>query len=275
MGLPRSQRPNLEVRVVAVLIILVLVLAFIALYVYPNFTDQDFAWTIKPSTTAILIGLGYMAGALFFVRVITARKWQYVQAGFLPITMFTIFMIAATFLHWNRFHQGTVIFILWTVIYLATPLLVPWLWWRNRGRDTHAPDEKDWLFPSRMRQAAIAGGAVGLALALVAFIWPSLLISITPWSLTELTARVMAGWFALAFATTLSIGRDGRWSAVRFLMQSFIFGQALALLAMPRMWSDLDPAHPMTYVFVGGLVVALVGLVILYVVIERRSRRVS
>src|SRR5512141_2236890 len=101
-----SQQPNLEVRIVGAVILAVLILAFIALYIFPDNTDVDFAWTIKPATTAILIGEGYLAGGLFFLRVITGKKWQHFQTGFLPITAFTVCMLAATLLHWSRFHQG-------------------------------------------------------------------------------------------------------------------------------------------------------------------------
>jgi len=266
----RSQKPNLEVRLVAFAVILILVVAFVALYIFPENTDQNFAWTIKPSTTAILIGLGYLAGALFFVRVLTTSKWQRVQLGFLPITAFTVFMIIATFLHWGRFHQGTFVFIVWTAVYIITPVLVPLLWWRNRRNDPHTPDERDWLFPRWMSLAATIIGALGLLACLAAFIWPALIISISPWTLTELTGRVMAGWFGLAFGTIFMMGRDGRWSAVRFLIQSFIFGQALALVALPRIWSDLNPALPMRYVFVAGLVAAPVGLLAFYLLVELR-----
>jgi hypothetical protein len=92
-------QPTLETRIIGALVVLVLLLAFVALYIYPEYTSVDFAWTIKPNTTAILIGEGYLAGALFFVRVVMGSRWQSVGAGVLPITSFTIVMMAATLLH--------------------------------------------------------------------------------------------------------------------------------------------------------------------------------
>jgi hypothetical protein len=275
MNVTTDERPGLETRIVGGVVIIVLLLAVIALYVFPDNTAQDFAWTIKPRTTAILIGEGYLAGAVFFVRVITGKKWQRVQTGFLPITVFTISMLAATLLHWDRFHQGTFIFYFWTVIYAITPLLVPFLWWRNRARDTHTPEEKDVLFSMPVRWALGGVGAAGVLLALAAFIWPAIYITITPWKLTELTARIFAGWSLLSFCTVLSVARDGRWSATRLLLQSVVVGQVLTLLSLPRMWNDLDPAKFMTYVFVGGLATALVVIVLLYLWLERKSRRVA
>lgn len=84
-----------------------------------------------------------------------------------------------------------------------------------------------------------------------------------------------AGWGILASGTLIASGRDGRWSAMRTLLQAFILGQALMVLAVPRIWGDLDPAMPMSYVFVGGLAAALLGLSLVYVWVERHSRAMS
>jgi hypothetical protein len=46
----------------------------------------------------------------------------------------------------------------------------------------------------------------------------------------------------------------------------------LTLLALPRMWADFNPTHPMTFVYAGGLAAALIGLVTIYIWAERRIR---
>src|SRR5512140_328727 len=120
-----SDHITAETPVIDAAVIIVLLLAFVALYIAPQHTDQYFAWTILPPTSAMLIGAGYTAGAYFFLRVVTERKWHRVQAGFLAITAFTICMLAAALLHWSRFHQGALNFYLWTIIYILTPFLVP------------------------------------------------------------------------------------------------------------------------------------------------------
>lgn len=266
---------TLETRVAGGVVILVLLLAFPALYVEPDHTDLNFSWTLLPRTSAILIGAGYTAGAYFFARLIAEKKWHRLQAGFLPITAFTICMFAATLLHWSRFHQGTFLFYLWTAIYAATPILVPFLWWRNRASASLELEEIDLRFPSPVRWTLGGLSAVGALLFLLAFIQPSLLISATPWKLTELTARVFSGWSMLTSLTIVSIAADGRWSAARILLQSAAVGLALTLLALPRMWNDLDPTNPMIYVFIAGLGVALVTLIVIHIWVDRRIQRRS
>jgi uncharacterized integral membrane protein len=124
----KDDRIHTFTRIVSASIIVVLLLAILVLYVETSHTDLHFAWTIQPPSSAILIGAGYSAGAFFFARLLGQKKWHRVQAGFLPITAFTIFMLAATVLHWGRFHHGTFAFYLWTAIYIVTPFLVPIIW---------------------------------------------------------------------------------------------------------------------------------------------------
>ena len=267
--------PTLETRIVGALVILVLLLAVVSLYFFPTDTAQYFAWTIQPPTTAILVGEGYLAGAYFFARVITTRKWHTVQAGFLPITLFTLAMLGATLLHWGRFHQGTFIFYFWVVIYAVTPLLVPFLWWRNRPHTPSAPEAHELVFSLGLRRGLALLGSAGLLLGLSGFLFPAVYIAITPWKLSELTARIFAGWSLLASLTVVTSAQAGRWSAVRILLQAFGVGQVLTLLALPRIWGDLNFAHPMSYGFVAGLGLALTGLTAGYAWLERKSRLVQ
>lgn len=273
MDAPGDDKIRVATRVAGALVIVVLLLAFLALYIEPDHTDQDFAWTILPRTSAILIGAGYTAGAYFFARVVTEKKWHRVQAGFLPITVFTVCMLAATLLHWGRFHQGAVAFYLWFIIYVITPLLVPFLWWQNRASASHELEAADVRLSPRIRTVLGIGAGLGILAFIVAFIQPSILISLAAWKLTPLTARVFSGWSILTLATVISIAADGRWSATRYLVQSAMVGLGLTLLALPRIWGDLDQSSPMTFIFVAGVGLTLVAFVGLHVRLDGNVRR--
>jgi len=268
----RTDHISIDTRIVGGLVIVVLLLAVTVLYLYPDTTNPNFAWTIAPRTSAIMIGAGYAAGAYFFLRVVTGKRWHRVQAGFLPITAFTICMLGATLLHWNRFHQGTLQFYLWTVIYIITPFLVPFLWWRNRASASADVEQNDLRFSSPTRWLLGIAALVGVVISGLAFAVPSVLISAAPWKLTELTARVFAGWSILALLTVLTIAVDGRWSAARILLESAMLGQALAILAMPRLWGDLDPSRLMTPAFIVGLPLAFIVFGGLHLWLDRRSQ---
>ena len=275
MNTTKDDRVFAFTQIVAASVTLALLLAFLALYVFPDHTDADFAWTILPRTSAILIGAGYTAGAYFFGRLILDKKWHRVQAGFLPITAFTILMFAATILHRDRFHHGALTFYLWTIIYAITPILIPFIWWRNQITGVTDLEEHDVRFTPIIRSALKGIGIAGVLVFVIVFIQPTLLISSAPWKLTPLTARIFAGWSILTLCSIASLGFDGRWSATRTLMESAMVSITLCLLALPRMWADFNPSNPMTYALVGGLAATLIVFAIIHLRLDTLSRQMQ
>jgi hypothetical protein len=269
----RDDRVLVLTKVVAASVIIVLLLAFVALYIFPTHTDIDFAWTILPGTSALLIGAGYTAGAYFFARLLTDKRWHRVQAGFLPITVFTICMLLATFLHLDRFHKGAFNFDLWTVVYIITPFLVPFVWWQNQKTGLIGPEEHDVFYPTIVRTTLKIIGGLGVLVFLLVLIRPALLIAAAPWKLTPLTARIFAGWSILTLCSVASVGFDGRWSATRILMESAMVGITLCILALPRMWKDLNFSNPMAYALVAGLAVTFIAFIVIHLWLDRLSQQ--
>ncbi len=271
-----DDRVLLATRLVAAFVIFILVLAVWVLYLRPDETDQFFAWTIKPRMTSLAMGAGYAMGAYFFARVLLSPRWHRASLGFLPITVFTIFMLLATVLHWDRFHQGTISFMLWTVVYVITPFLVPFIWLRNRAADPGTPEPGDLIVPPLVRQAAgIAGAAVTL-FGIFIFIVPDLAIRIWPWQLTPLTARVLAGWLMLPGIGGLVLAREMRWSGGwRLMVESVTLGAVLFFIGVARAWSDWQFTNPLNGVILAALVLSLVLMVLLYWRIETMRRSLS
>jgi hypothetical protein len=271
----RDDRILLATRVVGVGVISILTLAVLALYLNPDQTDQNFAWTLKPRMTAMMMGAGYLMGAYFFARVLTGRLWHHVSAGFLPITAFTIFMALATLLHLDRFHLGQLNAALWMVTYAITPFLVPFLWWRNQRTDSGAPEPGDLTVPKSARRIALLGGALISLTGAVIFIVPDLAIRIWPWSLTPLTARVLAGWLMLPGIGGLSLARESRWSGWRVLYESVIVASLFFGIAMVVSWGDWSPSNPLTVLFALVTVMVVLLAPAAYLVIELRRRRLA
>ena len=169
---PYSDRVLPLTRWVAAFIIVVLIVAFVILYLLPNDTGRYFAWTIKPHMTAFIMGAGYIAGAYFFFRVLTTERWHEVALGFLPITTFTTFMLIATILHWDRFNHGHISFLAWVVLYVITPVLIPYLWWLNKSADPGILAPDDVRVPARVRQVLGIAGSVLLAIAVFLLLFP-------------------------------------------------------------------------------------------------------
>jgi hypothetical protein len=269
----RDDRVLPETRALAVFIVPFLLVAFPLLYLFPNDTGNWWAWEIRPSMTALIMGAGYLAGAYFFVRVARATRWHRVHLGFLPITAFTAFLGVATIIYWDRFDHDHVAWWIWTGLYFTTPFLVPLAWLRNRRTDPgtlEAADDRS--LPRRVRSALVATGLLQFAIAVVLIASPSTMVEIWPWRLDSLAAATLGAWFALPGVTALMMGIDGRWSAIRITLESQVIGLALILLGTARAWEQFDKSNALTYVFAGGLALLLLGLAALWTSMVLRTR---
>jgi hypothetical protein len=274
MTTARDDRVLRETRVLGAFIVPFLLVAFPLLYLFPDDTGNWWAWEIRPSMTALIMGAGYIAGAYFFIRVALATRWHRVHIGFLPITAFTAFLGVATFIYWDRFDHDHVAFWIWTGLYVTTPFLVPLAWLRNRRTDPGTLESRDRYVPQRVRTVLEATGLLQFAIAVVLMASPSTMVDIWPWMLTPLAASTLGAWFALPGVTALMMGIDGRWSAIRITLESQLIGLSLILLATARAWGQFDKTNALTYVFTGGMALLLVGLAALWgsmVIGQRRA----
>ncbi len=256
----RDDRVFRSTQILGIVIVPFLLVAFALLYFFPDDTGDYFAWDVQPTLTPLIMGAGYIAGAYFFVRVALETHWHRVHVGFLPVTAFTLFMAIGTFSHLDRFATEHVAFWIWVGLYVATPVLVPLAWWRNRATDPGTPEPGEPALPSHVRTALFAVGALQSVVALVLLVSPSTMIETWPWQLTPLTAQTLGGWFALPGVTALMMALDGRWSAIRITLESQLIGLALILLGTARAWSDIDTGNALAFVFVGGLAALFVAL---------------
>lgn len=225
-----DDRIFLVTRVVLAIVIVALLLAFAVLYFNPQNTKTYFAWDIKPQITAVFMGAGYIAGAFMFVYAVFGRHWHRVKNSLLPVSTFAAIMLVVTLLHYDRFIHGNLAFILWLIIYIITPFLVPWLWFHNRPTDPGTPEAGDKIVPLSIRWISGLVGAGSLLFWIFSFIDPPFLIAIWPWALTTLTAQVICAWGTLLSVGGLVLFREPRWSAWRFNIQAIALWQALMVI---------------------------------------------
>jgi len=256
-------------RAVAAAVIPFLVAAFFILFLRPSETAQRFAWEIKSPLTSGLMGAGYLGGAYFFMRVLGQRQWHRVAAGFPPVAAFVGGMLLATLLHWDTFDPGHWPFLVWLVIYLITPVLVPLVWWLNRARDDGQPEPGEALVPPVVRRVVFIVGVLLLAEALIAFLLPGVAVDRWPWTLTPLTARVLAAWQSLLAVGALTLAGDRRWSAWRIPLQSILLWQALLLIAFAVRRAAFAAGGPLNWYLLYTLA-GIASAVAFYVPMERR-----
>jgi hypothetical protein len=269
----QDDRILLQTRLVLIVVVPFLLLAFLILYFFPDLSGERFAWEIRPHMTALFIGSGYLGGAYMFVFAIFGKRWHRIKAAFPAVTTFTLAMLLATLLHWDRFDLTHFPFQLSLILYIITPFLVPYLWIKNRFTDPGTPEVNDVPVPAPAKWAFMLSGGIGIALALFMFINPQAMIPIWPWTLTPLTARVLGGWFGLLGVGGLYAGQDPRWSAWRIPLQSITFWGILILIGAFTNPQDFTAGlwNPFTI----GTAIVILSLLVFQVWMEiQRLRRV-
>ncbi|HSM59038.1 MAG TPA: hypothetical protein VK879_22980 [Candidatus Sulfomarinibacteraceae bacterium] len=259
--------------ILAALLIVILAAAFIILYMLPHETGGEiFAWPINPRVSSMMLGATYLGGAYFFAVVLLSRKWQHVWLGLLPVSAFAGTLGIATLLHWENFVHERLTFQIWAFLYFTVPLFLPVLWYRNQRL---APGGAGWAMelegalPSSSRWAFGALGVIQTVAGLVLLVFPQLMIAVWPWTLSPLTARIMAAIFLLPGLTGLSMAYDGSWSSTRYLMQAQAFTVILMLIAVVVARDDIAWAQPTSWLFAGGLSLTLLLIVYTYVAKKR------
>ena len=267
----RNDRILPETRWVSAIIVPFLVAAFIILYLFPDHTQELFAWGIKPRMSAMMLAAAYIGGAYFFVRVVTNARWHSVKVGFLSVTTFATLMGIATILHWDRFNHGYISFFAWVALYFTTPFIVFLLWLRNRSTDPGPQTSSDRHVPGLVRLITGIVGSLTLLTSIFLFLQPGFMISTWPWQLTPLTARVMGALFALTGVGELGIALDIRWSSARIALQSQMIGIVAIALAIIFSWSNFNQTNPLTWLFIATILFLLIASPLLYIWMETRS----
>jgi hypothetical protein len=247
-----------------------LVLAFAVLYPDPVDTGHLFAWHIQPDLTGMVLASAYLGGAYFFARAAAARAWHTIKAGFVSICLFATLMGVSTVLHWDKFTHGSAAFVLWALLYFTTPFLVLATWLSNRNHDRSPAVDDLRLHPVTTWIIATVG-VLAVATGVFLYAAPATAISIWPWALTPLTARVLGAVFCLGLAGAAA-PLDRRWSTARLPLQVAGIMVVLMLVAGIREHASFDSTNPLTWLMAAGFVAVLVAGTALYYRMERASK---
>ena len=254
-GMSTAPHPTIMrvTRWVAAAVILFLLDAAQILLLVPDRTAELFAWPIDPEITSMVLGAAYVGGGYYFARVVLADGWHRVAAGLPPVILFVWLAALATALHTDKFTPGLP-FAAWAAIYAVAPIGLPVLLLAQRRA---APPDTPLPRAVRLALGAV-GGAVTVA-ALIAFALPEAMSDIWPWTLSPLTARIVATVAALFGAVWLSVAATGGRTAARIPLQAHGVGLAFLLLAAVRGGEDVDWTNPLAAALVTGTAVLLIA----------------
>ncbi len=251
---PSDAPPLAATRVLALIIIPFLVLASGILYLFPADTRRLFAWEIKPTMSAMMLGAAYAGGIWFFVRALAAGSWRQVQVGFPAVCTFASLLGLATILHWDRFIHDSLAFVAWAALYFTTPFIVLGAWLREqRARRDRPVSRLEPRLPPAVRGIFAATAILTLPVAVGLFLVPSQVADVWPWTLTPLTARVTSAMFALPGVVALGLAVDNRWRSAGPVLEAQILSVAMILVAAWRDQEDINFGSAAAWIVVLGL----------------------
>lgn len=209
------------------------------LYGLSGSTDRYFSWTIKPALTAAFLGAGYAAGFVLVVLGLRARAWAQARAAVVTVAVFASLTLVATLLHLDKFHFGAGGAIarfaawFWLGVYIMVPVALVALIVHQQRAPGADPERRDPV-PFWLVAAFALQGLIMLVVGVALFVAPSTAKSLWPWTLTPLTARVVAAWLiAFAVAAVLTVlDRDLDRLAAGTVAYTVL--GVLELLALPR-----------------------------------------
>lgn len=267
----RDDRVLVYTRVLSLVILPFLLVAFVLLYLFPGDTKRLFAWTINPTMTPMVLASAYLGGAYFFVRVLREPRWNVVKTGFLTVALFASLLGVATIVHWDKFNHRHVAFWLWAGLYFVAPFLVIGCWLANRRFAAPAGvDERRLGVVARWIVGLI--GLLALVQGIVMFVVPTKVMAIWPWMLTPLTCRVVGAIFCLGSAG-IGVLVDPRWTTVKLMLQVEVLMVVLMLIGAVRARAEFDSGRPVTWLMLGGFGAVLLGSAHLWYTMEIRPRR--
>jgi hypothetical protein len=164
------------------------------LYLLPGRTQDYFAWTIQNPLTAVFMGASYLAGTGTFAAL-RAGTWPAMRPQMPFMLVFGTMQLLATLLHLATFTFEHALAWAWLAVYAISVPLAWFVFAHNEramagGRYARAPAR---LPPLALLLLALA--TVHIAVGLALFVAPDLMKRVWPWSLTPLTARILAGWY--------------------------------------------------------------------------------
>ena len=199
---------------------LVLPLLFIAgiqLFVLAEQTETYFAWTFAAPLSAAFLGAGYWAAMFHAYSGARARDWAYVRTSMAASLTATTLLSITTFLHLDKFHLASPLFItrfvtwVWIAVYVFVPLMLAIGWIiQNRLPGAHAKGRNP--LPAWMRGGYVLLSAFALSCWIGLFLYPEAMSAYWPWAVTPLAARAVSSWLT-AFGVaciTLAFENDVR-----------------------------------------------------------------
>jgi hypothetical protein len=255
---PKTETQGLTLYSRFVLFGLVLPLLFIAgiqLFVFSEQTATYFAWTFASPLAAAFMGAGYWAAMVHAYGGVRAKGWEYVRSSVPAALTATTMLTITTFLHLDKFHLDSPLFItrfvtwVWIAVYVFVPPILA-IAWIIQGRLPDANVKGENPLPIWMRGGFALLAVFALLVGVSLFLVPDSMSALWPWAVTPLAARAVSSWlcaFGVACAT-LTFENDIRHGAGT--CSSLFAFCILELMVVARYASAIDWTKPLAAAYI-------------------------
>jgi hypothetical protein len=255
---PKTETQGLTLYSRFVLFGLVLPLLFIAgiqLFVFSEQTATYFAWTFASPLAAAFLGAGYWAAMVHAYGGVRAKGWEYVRSSVPAALTATTMLTITTFLHLDKFHLDSPLFItrfvtwVWIAVYVFVPPILA-IAWIIQGRLPDANVKGENPLPIWMRGGFALLAVFALLVGVSLFLVPDSMSALWPWAVTPLAARAVSSWlcaFGVACAT-LTLENDIRHGAGT--CSSLFAFCILELMVVARYASAIDWTKPLAAAYI-------------------------
>jgi hypothetical protein len=241
------------------LVLPLLFLAGVQLFVLSSQTETYFAWTFAAPLPAAFMGAGYWAAMFYAFYGTRAKGWEYARSSMPAALTAVILLTITTFLHLDRFHLDSPLFItrfvtwVWIIVYVTAPpiLLIAWII-QSRQPGAHARGRDSLPVWIRLGFGLLAVFALACGIGL--FFVPEAMAPIWPWGIMPLAARSIGSWMAsfgiacaaLIFENDIRFGAGTTASLFAFCV--------LQMIVIARYASAIEWGRPMASVYLLFLV---------------------
>jgi hypothetical protein len=220
-------------------------------------TEDLFSWTIRPPLSAATLGAFYWSALVLMLPLAAGGPWRYARPAVYPVATIAVLLLAATLIELDTLDLDSFFGWFWLVVYSMVPILLVLAVFDQLRRpelETRGPVVP---FTPQLRVALGLEGAAMLAAGAIMFALPETANDVWPWTLGELTSRVM-GAFVLGIGLAAAIAVfENDVVIFRGSARAYAALGALALLALLLHRDDLDGGGIATGVYVGFLAAIL------------------
>lgn len=237
------------------LILPLLFIAGVQLFILSGQTETYFAWTFAAPLPAAFLGAGYWAAMFYAFLGTRAKGWEYARSSMPAALTAVTLLTVTTFLHLERFHLDSPLFItrfvtwVWLAVYVLAPPILAAAWIvQSRLPGAHVKGRDP--LPDWMRGGFALLGIFALACGIGLFLVPESMSGLWHWPLAPLAARSVGSWLcafgvacaALVFENDIRHGAGTSSSLFAFCI--------LEMIVVLRYAAAIDWGKPMAIAYI-------------------------